>query len=381
MYNKLVGFIRDYYQTNELIPLHAPIFSGNEKNYVLETIESTYVSSIGSFVDRFEKNIAKYTSSPRAIATVNGTAALHICLLLAGVERDDIVITQALTFVATCNAIRYCQAEPLFIDVDKKTLGLSPTALARWLENNAERSNDGICREKFSKKIIRACVPMHTFGHPSDMDELLTICATWNINLIEDATESLGSLYKGKHTGTFGKCGTYSFNGNKIITTGGGGMIVTDEKLGDRAKHITTTAKIPHPYAFVHDELGYNYRMPNINAALGCAQLEQLDNYIQKKRELASLYEGYFINSDLQFIKEPENCRSNYWLNAVICSDYMQRDEILKETNKKGIMTRPLWTLMHELPMYKNCLRDDLKNSKWLQDRVINLPSSVINNV
>jgi dTDP-4-amino-4,6-dideoxygalactose transaminase len=222
---------------------------------------------------------------------------------------------------------------------------------------------------------------MHTFGHPSHIDKLLTICESWNINLIEDATESLGSLYKGKHTGTFGICGTYSFNGNKIITTGGGGMIVTDVKLGDRAKHITTTAKLPHAYAFVHDELGYNYRMPNINAALGCAQLEQLDDYIQKKRNLASLYESYFVNSDLQFIKEPENCRSNYWLNAVICLDSMQRDEILRETNKNGIMTRPLWTLMHELPMYKNCLRDDLKNSRWLQDRVINLPSSVINNV
>jgi len=381
MNNKLVDFIRDYYRSKEIIPLHAPIFSGNEKSYVLETIESTYVSSVGTFVDRFEKNIANYTSSPRAIATVNGTAALHISLLLAGVERDDLVITQALTFVATCNAIRYCQAEPIFIDVDKKTLGLSPTALISWLEKNAERSNDGICREKFSKRIIRACVPMHTFGHPSHIDKLLTICESWNINLIEDATESLGSLYKGKHTGTFGICGTYSFNGNKIITTGGGGMIVTDVKLGDRAKHITTTAKIPHANAFVHDELGYNYRMPNINAALGCAQLEQLDDYIQKKRNLASLYESYFVNSDLQFIKEPENCRSNYWLNAVICLDSMQRDEILRETNKNGIMTRPLWTLMHELPMYKNCLRDDLKNSRWLQDRVINLPSSVINNV
>jgi aminotransferase in exopolysaccharide biosynthesis len=381
MNNKLVDFIRDYYRSKEIIPLHAPIFSGNEKSYVLETIESTYVSSVGTFVDRFEKNIANYTSSPRAIATVNGTAALHISLLLAGVERDDLVITQALTFVATCNAIRYCQAEPIFIDVDIKTLGLSPTALISWLEKNAERSNDGICREKFSKRIIRACVPMHTFGHPSHIDKLLTICESWNINLIEDATESLGSLYKGKHTGTFGICGTYSFNGNKIITTGGGGMIVTDVKLGDRAKHITTTAKLPHAYAFVHDELGYNYRMPNINAALGCAQLEQLDDYIQKKRNLASLYESYFVNSDLQFIKEPENCRSNYWLNAVICLDSMQRDEILRETNKNGIMTRPLWTLMHELPMYKNCLRDDLKNSRWLQDRVINLPSSVINNV
>jgi dTDP-4-amino-4,6-dideoxygalactose transaminase len=381
MNNKLVDFIRDYYRSKEIIPLHAPIFSGNEKSYVLETIESTYVSSVGTFVDRFEKNIANYTSSPRAIATVNGTAALHISLLLAGVERDDLVITQALTFVATCNAIRYCQAEPIFIDVDKKTLGLSPTALISWLEKNAERSNDGICREKFSKRIIRACVPMHTFGHPSHIDKLLTICESWNINLIEDATESLGSLYKGKHTGTFGICGTYSFNGNKIITTGGGGMIVTDVKLGDRAKHITTTAKLPHAYAFVHDELGYNYRMPNINAALGCAQLEQLDDYIQKKRNLASLYESYFVNSDLQFIKEPENCRSNYWLNAVICLDSMQRDEILRETNKNGIMTRPLWTLMHELPMYKNCFRDDLKNSRWLQDRVINLPSSVINNV
>ena len=380
MHDSLVQFVRDYYRSNQTIPLHAPVFHGNEKNYVLETIESTYVSSVGSFVDRFEDDIAKYTSSPRAIATVNGTAALHIALLLAGVGKDDIVLTQALTFVATCNAMRYCQADPVFIDVDRKTLGLSPAALEKWLDGNAEKSSDGTCREKKNKRIIRACVPMHTFGHPVDIDALVRICGQWNINLIEDATESLGSLYKGKHTGTFGQCGTYSFNGNKIITTGGGGMILTDVQLGARAKHITTTAKIQHPYAFLHDDLGYNYRLPNINAALGCAQLEQLDQHIQQKRKLASLYEEHFAGSDLQFIKEPENCRSNYWLNAVICSDSKQRDEILKATNEKGIMTRPIWTLMNELPMYANCLRDDLANSKWLQDRVINLPSSVVSN-
>ena len=381
MYDSIVEFIRDYYRSNKDIPLHAPVFHGNEKNYVLETIETSYVSSVGSFVDRFENNIAKYTSSPRAIATVNGTAALHIALLLAGVQRNDLVLTQALTFVATCNAILYCQAEPVFIDVDKHTLGLSPAALEIWLEKNAKCSDDGTCREKKSNRIIRACVPMHTFGHPADIDSLIVICDKWNIVLIEDATESLGSLYKGKHTGTFGKCGTYSFNGNKIITTGGGGMIVTDTHLGDRAKHITTTAKLKHPYEFLHDELGYNYRLPNINAALGCAQLEELDNYIFKKRGLALLYENYFSGSDLQFIKEPENCRSNYWLNAVICSDLKQRDEILKKTNENGIMTRPIWTLMHELPMYKSCMRDDLTNSRWLQNRVLNLPSSVVSYV
>ena len=377
IYQKLIEFIQDHYQTTEFIPLHAPVFNGQERNYVLETIDSTFVSSVGAFVDRFEQEVAAYTKSPKAIATVNGTAALHIALKLAGVENSDLVITQPLTFVATCNAIAYCRAEPVFVDVDKHTLGLSAHAMQAWLEEHAFIDDQLTCRHRDSQRIIRACLPMHTFGHPADLDGIMRVCSQWNIALVEDAAESLGSLYKGQHTGTFGLLGTLSFNGNKIITTGGGGMILTNEALGQRAKHITTTAKQPHPYEFVHDELDYNYRLPNLNAALGCAQLEQLEAFVAEKRALAQAYAELLAHSSLQFVVEPEHCRSNYWLNAVICDNQQQRDELLKVTNEAGVMSRPIWQLMNQLTMYRHALKGDIPNAEWLVQRVVNLPSSI----
>jgi aminotransferase in exopolysaccharide biosynthesis len=378
MFNALVQFIREQYRSDDFIPLHAPVFAGHERAYVVDTIESTFVSSVGAFVDRFERDMAAYTGSPRAVATVNGTAALHIALKLAGVLPGELVVTQPLTFVATCNAIAYCSAEPLFIDVDQHTLGLSPTALDAWLTEHAEIGDDGLCRTRADGKVIRACVPMHTFGHPADLDGLVSVCARWQIVLVEDAAESLGSFYKGRHTGTFGALGTLSFNGNKIITTGGGGMILANEALGTHAKHLTTTAKKPHPYEYVHDEVGYNYRLPNLNAALGCAQLEQLEAFIANKRELAARYAEYFQGSDLKFFTEPADCRSNYWLNAVICEGHEQRDALLKATNERGVMTRPIWALMNHLPIYAHCRKGELNNAEWLEARVVNLPSSVL---
>jgi aminotransferase in exopolysaccharide biosynthesis len=377
MLDSLIQFVREEYRTNDFIPLHAPIFRGLERDYVVETIESTFVSSVGPFVDRFEREMAGYTGSPRAIATVNGTAALHTALILAGVGHGDLVITQPLTFVATCNAIAYCGAEPVFVDVDRHTLGLSPKAVEEWLEGHARRDSDGLCRLKVTDQVVRACLPMHTFGHPVELDDLVAVCARWGLILVEDAAESLGSFYKGRHTGCFGTLGTLSFNGNKIITTGGGGMVLANDELGTRAKHLTTTAKSPHPYEYVHDELGYNYRLPNINAALGCAQLEQLESFIAAKRALAYRYAQLLDGSDLQFFSEPKECRSNYWLNAVICQDREQRDNLLKRTNDGGVMTRPIWKLMSELPLYSRCLRGELNNAEWLAERIVNLPSSV----
>lgn len=378
MFDSLIEFVRAQYRTNDFIPLHAPVFSGHERDYVVETIESTFVSSVGAFVDRFECDMAAYTGSPRAIATVNGTAALHAALLLAGVKPGELVVTQSLTFVATCNAIAYCGAEPVFVDVDRHTLGLSPKALELWLEENAQAGADGLCRIKTSGQIVRACLPMHTFGHPVELDDLVALCARWGLVLVEDAAESLGSLYKGRHTGCFGRLGTLSFNGNKIITTGGGGMILANEELGVLAKHLTTTAKQPHPYEYFHDQLGYNYRLPNLNAALGCAQLEQLERFIESKRALASRYALALEGSDLQFFTEPEGCRSNYWLNAVICESREQRDALLKATNDGGVMTRPIWKLMNHLPLYARCLHGDLTNAEWLAARIVNIPSSVV---
>lgn len=377
MFESLIGFVRETYATSAMIPLHAPVFTGREQDYVAETITSTFVSSVGAFVDRFERDLAAYTGSPRVVATVNGTAALHMALMLAGVEAGDLVITQPLSFIATCNAISYCGAEPVFVDVDRATLGMSPAALAAWLDDNTRLDDDGRCRSRADNRVVRACVPMHTFGHPADLDGLAEVCRRWGLVLIEDAAESLGSLYKGRHTGTIGAIGTLSFNGNKIITTGGGGAILTDEALGSRAKHLTTTAKKPHPYEYIHDEIGYNYRLPNLNAALGCAQLEQLEAFVAHKRELAQGYRELLAGSDLAFVAEPEGCRSNYWLNAVVCGSREHRDALLKETNDSGVMTRPIWALMNHLPMYASCRRGELANAEWLEARVVNIPSSV----
>jgi perosamine synthetase len=378
MFEDVINFIQDTYKTKESIPLHEPRFFGNEKKYLNECIDSTFVSSVGKFVDEFEEKIANYTGAKYAIATSNGTSALHISLLLVDVDKNSEVITQPLTFVATCNAISYCGAKPIFVDVDKDTMGLSPSALKYFLENHT-RVKKQQCINNKTGKVIKACVPMHTFGHPCRIDEIKDICDHYHINVIEDAAESLGSLYKGKHTGTFGKAGVMSFNGNKIITAGGGGCIITDdEDLAKKAKHLTTTAKVPHKWDFNHDMVGYNYRMPNLNAALLVAQLENLDNFISSKRKLADVYEAFFNSTNYIFVKEPMGSKSNYWLNSILLKNKQQRDEFLDETNSSSIMTRPIWTLMNKLSMFKNAQRGDLTNAEWLEQRVVNIPSSVI---
>ena len=373
----VINFIKSIYNKNKFIPLHEPRFLGNEKKYLNECIDSTFVSSVGKFVDEFESRIANYTGSKYAIATCNGTSALHTSLLLANVNKNDEVITQPLTFVATCNAISYCGAKVIFIDVDKDTMGLSPTALKFFLENNTKVKNKQCINNK-TGKVIKACVPMHSYGHPCRIDAIKKICDDYYIFLIEDAAESIGSTYKGKHTGTFGQLGAISFNGNKIITGGGGGCIITNDKvLAEKAKYLTTTAKVPHKWDFNHDMVGYNYRMPNLNAALLVAQLENLNNFINNKRELANYYETFFSNTDYFFFKEPSNSKSNYWLNVIFLKNRKQRDEFLDFTNKNGVMTRPTWRLMNELEMFKDCEGVDLKNAKYLEERVVNIPSSV----
>ncbi len=362
---------------DDFIPLHRPIFEGNEKKYLVDCIDSNFVSSVGAKVTEFEQKIAAFTGSKYAVAAVNGTAALHVALEVAGVKPDDEVISQALTFVATCNAISYTGAKPIFVDVDLDTMGLSPTALRQFLKNNAEKRPEGTFN-KISGKRISACVPMHTYGLPCRVAEIADICTDWGISLIEDAAESLGSYIDKQHTGTFGNLATLSFNGNKVITTGGGGMIITnDEDLAKRAKHVTTTAKVPHPYEFVHDEIGYNYRMPNLNAALGCAQMEQLDDFLAKKTKVADQWSDFFNVRNIEFCDAVDGSRTNYWLNAIILNSREERDNFLKFTNDNGVMTRPIWKLMSQLEMYKDCQTDGLKNSLWLQDRVVNIPSSI----
>jgi aminotransferase in exopolysaccharide biosynthesis len=379
MHNKLVKFVQDIYQTKEFIPLHAPTFSGNEREYVNNTLDSTFVSSVGKYVDQFEHKIEKFTGTAKAIATVNGTAALHTALYMAGVKSGDLVITQALTFVATCNALYHMGAEPVFVDVSKVSLGLCPKALDIYLEDSARLNADGLCEDKITGKIYRAVVPMHTFGHPVEIDGILIVCQKWNITLVEDAAESLGSFYKGQHTGTFGDFSAISFNGNKVITTGGGGMVLCKNlEDGMHTKHITTTAKVPHPYEFFHDEAGFNYRLPNINAALGCAQMEVLSKFLAQKRELALRYKDLFNGTDYNFVVEPEYAQSNYWLNAIICPDVASREALIKETNTNGVMTRPIWKLMHRLPMFDNAKRGELSVSEWVESYLVNIPSSPV---
>ena len=378
MFEEVVDFIQDTYKTKGFIPLHEPRFVGNEKKYLNECIDSTFVSSVGKFVDEFENQIANYMGAKYAIATSNGTSALHISMLLAGVEKGDEVITQPLTFVATCNAISYCGAKPLFIDVDRDSMGLSPTALQEFLDRNTTIGNNK-CLNNSSGRVIKACLPMHTYGNPCRVDEIKAICDQYNICLIEDAAESLGSFYKGKHTGTFGEMGAISFNGNKIITAGGGGCIVTDNQvLAKQAKHLTTTAKLPHKWEFNHDQVGYNYRMPNLNAALLVAQLEQLNSFLKSKRRLAIKYKEFFENKGINFVIEIEGALSNYWLNTITLDNLEQRDQFLETTNAAGVMSRPIWKLMNKLPMFKDCQKTDLNNAEWLENRIVNIPSSAI---
>jgi hypothetical protein len=374
--NEVITFIKRLYNADS-VQLHAPVFIGNEKKYLAECIDTSYVSSVGAFVDRFEKDMAEYTGAKRAVVCVNGTNGIAIALKLAGVEMNDEVITQPLTFIATANAISYCYAHPVFLDVDKETMGLSPVKMVEWLKEHALIKNNE-CFNKQTGRRIKACLPMHTFGHPVKLDELVQVCNDWKLELVEDAAESIGSFYKGQHTGTFGKIGVISFNGNKTITTGGGGILLfQDEKLGSYAKHITTQAKIPHRWEFKHDAIGYNYRMPNINAALGCAQLENLDVFLKNKRETAMRYKAFFEGSDITFFDEPNSTHSNFWLNAVICENKAKQQEFLTATNDACVMTRPIWELMNHLPMFKDCECGDLTNAEWFAERVVNIPSGV----
>lgn len=373
-----ISFIRDLYGKKEdFIPLHAPTFAGNEKKYLEECIDTTFVSSVGKFVDLFEQKIAEYTAAKQAVVCVNGTNALHIALKLSGVEKGDEVITQPLTFIATTNAIVYAGAVPVFVDVDKDTMGLSPKSLEQFLQANAElRANE--CFHKQTNRRIKACMPMHTFGHACRIEEIMDICERYHIEVVEDAAEAMGSYYKGKHLGSFAKIGAISFNGNKTITTGGGGVILTnDETIGKHAKHLTTQAKLPHAWEFVHDEIGYNYRMPNINAALGVAQLEQLDHFLANKRTTAEAYKNYFQKQGIAFFAERAEERCNYWLNAIILKNKEERDAFLTESNAKAVMTRPIWQLMNRLPMFKDSPKTDLSNAEWLEARVVNIPSGV----
>lgn len=379
MYKGIVEFIRKVHNKDGgFLPLHEPKFIGNEEQYVVETIRSSFVSSIGRYVDEFEERIREYTGAKYAIATVNGTSALHLSLILAGVEKDDLILTQPLTFVSTVNAINYTGASPVFIDIDKTSLGLSTEKLEIFLRSKTE-VRSGKCYHKATNKRVKACIPMHTFGHVAMIDDIVELCNEFHITVIEDAAESMGTKFKGQHSGTFGKLGIFSFNGNKIITSGGGGMIITDDmELGKLAKHLTTQAKVPHRWDFCHDQIGYNYRLPNLNAALGCAQMEQLDKFIVAKRQLAANYSNFFANIGIKFINEPQNCHSNYWLNSVVFDDPKDQQQFLEYSNEHQVMTRPVWRLMSKLPMFENCIREEIPNAEWIEKRLVNIPSSVL---
>lgn len=378
MYENIVNFIKTLYPNENPVPLHAPRFLGNEKKYLIDCIDSTYVSYVGQYVSRFEDEMRKFTGAKYAIAVSSGTAALHMALVISGVTQEDEVITQPLTFVATANAISYCGAQPVFVDVERAILGLDPDKLNDFLSNNTIMKSDGRCYNKTTGNRISACVPMHTFGHPVRIDEIIEICQKYQIPVIEDSAEALGSFYKGQHTGTFGDIGILSFNGNKPVTTGGGGIIITNnEKLASKAKHLTTTAKRPHPWEFIHDDVGYNYRMPNINAAVGCAQMECFADVLENKRITARMYNKFFQDIGVPFISEPAHARSNYWLNAIVLKDRQERDQFLACSTGMGVQTRPVWTLMPNLPMYRNCQCISLDEAQWLEDRLVNIPSSV----
>jgi perosamine synthetase len=376
-FKETISFIQNIYKSKDFIPLHAPTFGGNEKKYLNDTIDTTFVSSAGAYVDQFEEMMCIISKTKKAVAVVNGTAGIQIALRLVGVKEGDEVITQALTFVATANAIAYNWASPIFLDVDIDTMGLSPKAVDEFLKEFGDLREDG-CYNKKSGKKISACLPMHTFGFPVHLDELKNICDKWNIPIVEDAAESLGSEYKNKPTGSIGKIGVFSFNGNKIVTCGGGGAIVTnDEQLGVKGKYLTTTAKVPHAYEFFHDELGFNFRMPNLNAALACAQLEQLNLFLANKREVALEYKSFFDASNIKFRTETPDTKANYWLMCVELENLKERDLFLSETNNAKVMTRPIWQLMYRLPIYVNCQKDEQINAQFLEERIVNIPSSV----
>ena len=377
MFEEIVNFIKNLYPNQNPVPLHAPVFLGKEKEYLLDCIDSTYVSYVGKYVTKFEEMTANFTGAKYAVAVVNGTAALQIALKIAGVEQGDEVITQPLTFVATANAISHCGAKPVFIDVDKDTLGLSPQRLIDFLKHETRQKN-GNCINKKTGRKISAIVPMHTFGFPCRIDDIIQIAESYNIPVIEDAAESLGSYYKNKHTGTFGLAGILSYNGNKIITTGGGGMIITDNiDFAREAKNLTTTAKLPHRYEYIHDEIAYNYRLTNVNAAIGLAQMELIDEYLKDKRETAKIYYQFFIDKDILYFNDPENSNANYWLNTILLKNYEKKIEFLEYSNKQGVMTRPAWRLMNKLEIYERCQTGNLDNATYLEERIVNIPSSI----
>ncbi|MFA5816885.1 MAG: LegC family aminotransferase [Bacteroidales bacterium] len=394
VYQPILDFIKTLYPDKPVIALHEPSFFGNEKKYVLECIDSTFVSSVGPFVGRFEQIVADFVSQRRdprlrgddnatevrAVACVNGTAALHLALVVAGVKAGDEVITQPLSFIATANPIVYIGASPVFVDVDPDTLGLSPKALRHFLETQTHAEPGSAKRlNNSTNKQIKACVPMHTFGNPCRIDEIVEICNEFNIIVIEDAAESIGSYYKGRHTGTFGQMGVLSFNGNKTITTGGGGMVITDNRqLATFLKHLSTQAKVPHPCEFAHDAIGYNYRLPNINAALGVAQMENLDLILKSKRLVAQKYFDFFAEKGIRTIKEISHARSNFWLNGIFLADKTQRDEFLQLANSQGVHCRPAWNLLPTLPMYRNFQCEDITNAQRISDTLVNVPSSPI---
>jgi perosamine synthetase len=379
MYQDFTNFVRSIYKTTDFIPLHEPRFTGNEKKYINDAIDSTYVSSVGEYVNRFEKDFAAYTGAKYAVAVVNGTAALHLSLKVAGVEPGDAVVTQPLTFVATCNAISYCGATPVFVDVDELTLGMSPKSLRAFFEDHCVICKNEVINKKTGTR-IKAVVPMHTFGHPCEIAEIAAICTEFGISLIEDCAESLGSFSDEKHTGLWSQAACFSFNGNKVMTTGGGGMVVTsDEETAIKLKHLSTTAKVPHKWEFSHDQIGFNYRMPNLNAALGCAQLESLPQFLESKKNIAEQYRAYCAANSLQFVDSDKRCQSNYWLNALKLEGLEDRQKFLEYTNENGVMTRPIWTLMYKLSMYKDYYRLPCPISEKLADTVVNIPSSVYN--
>lgn len=379
-FSRLLRAIREINGVGDdaFLPLHAPIFAGKEREYVMDTIESTFVSSVGSYVDKFEELLREATGARHAVACVNGTAAIEVALTLAGVKLGDLVVTQSLSFVATANAVKHAGADPVFVDVDPETLGMSPQALRLFLEREAEQSADG-ARHKQSGRKISACVPMHTFGFPCAIEEIAAVCDEWKIPLVEDAAEALGSSRNGKRCGSFGAFGALSFNGNKICTTGGGGAVLTnDPDMGKLAKHKTTTAKRPHRWDFHHDQVAWNFRLPNINAALGCAQLEQLPAFVAYKRRLAQQYAELFADGEWTFLTEPAGTVSNYWLTAVLCNNRNERDAFLQQSNDNGIQTRPVWEPLHTLPMYRDSFCGPLETTLDIADRLVNLPSGVL---
>lgn len=377
MYKEIVDFVKALYPNEAFVPLHAPIFNGNEKKYVNDCIDSTFVSSVGEYVNKFEDSVCRFTGAKYAVATTNGTSALHLALVVMNVEKDTEVLTQALTFVATVNAISYVGAHPVFLDSNEKNLGMSAESLELFLNEYAEIRDNYSINKKTGRR-ISACVPMHVFGHPVEMDKIKALCVKYKISLIEDAAESLGSYYRDEHTGLNGDLGILSFNGNKIVTCGGGGMIITNnEILAKKAKHLSTTAKRSHKWEFFHEEVGYNYRLPNINAALGLAQMEMLPDFIKNKRETAEKYRAFFINKGIKFISDETHTKSNYWLNAIQLNSLKERDEFLDYSNSNGVMTRPIWNLMSDLPAFSGCLKMPLPVARHLFETIVNIPSSV----